>query len=242
MRSRAATATISAAVVLLVGVIAWWTPWLTRDRQFAASVPQPPPLFAITLIPLGRHDRACFSDAVMDARSETARFQVDTRGGPAQPLTLSLTGSRYRVVRHIPPDYANDQLIVVPLSPPQQDLAVTACLINEGRRNIELFGSSDRTKAPYTTRVNGRPVSANPEFAFYERRPTSIVDRLSTIMDRARAFRPGFVGPWLLWPLAIAFAIGVPALVLWALHAGWAAESAGEDEFPRDARTRSSLN
>jgi hypothetical protein len=32
------------------------------------------------------------------------------------------------------------------------------------------------------------------------------------------AFRPGVVGPWLLWPLLVLTVLGVPAGVAWALR------------------------
>jgi hypothetical protein len=221
MRSRAALALLAGLVVLGAGAAHWWVPWLTRDRDFAASVPQPPPLFNLPFIGLDARERACFPDAVMDSHSETARFRVHLGRRPAQPLTLTLGGPGYRTVRRIPATYANDATIGVPVRPPARDVAVRVCLSNDGRRRIALFGSDDQTKAPYSTRVGGRLVKANPQFAFYERRRVSIADRTGVVMARVRIFRPSIVGPWLVWPLVMLVAIGAPAGVLWALYAGW---------------------
>jgi hypothetical protein len=221
MRSRATLALLAGLVVLAAGAVHWWVPWLTRDRDFSASVPQPPPLFNLPYIGLDARERACFPDAVMDTHSETARFRVHLGRRPAQPLTLTLGGPGYRLVRRIPATYTDDATIRVPVRAPARDVAVRVCLSNDGRRRIALFGSDDQTKAPYSTHVGGRPVKANPQFAFYERRPVAIADRTGVVMARVRTFRPGIVGPGLVWPLVALVVIGVPAGVLFALYAGW---------------------
>jgi hypothetical protein len=63
------------------------------------------------------------------------------------------------------------------------------------------------------------PIGTHPRLAFYEVGPTSIGHRFPTIFDRVALFRPPFIGAWLLWRLALLFAIGVPVAV--AVSYGW---------------------
>src|SRR3954463_9838412 len=105
MRSPRLISVGCAGLVLTFAVIHWWGPWLTREHDYATSIPQPPPLFTLSLIRLGPDQRACFPDAVMDHRSEVARFRVRTLRHPAQPLSLTLTAPGYRVERAVPPEY-----------------------------------------------------------------------------------------------------------------------------------------
>jgi hypothetical protein len=63
----------------------------------------------------------------------------------------------------------------------------------------------------------GEVLGTAVQFWFYEPRPVSIAARLPLSLDRMQVFRPGFLGPWLFWPLALAFVVGVPAGAFWAL-------------------------
>lgn len=220
MPSARVTILLAGLAVLVVATVVRWEPFLSRPRDYPASIPQPSPLFSVALVDLRGGQEACFPDAVMDPRSEQARFRIGTLGRPGVPLRLSITAPGYRVARAIPGTYADNELLRVAVRPPARATAVEVCLANAGRRRVSVYASNDRTEAPYETLVDGRPAPADPQWAFFERRPVSIADRLPVVADRLGAFRPWWVAPWLLWPLGVLVVVGVPLAALVAVARG----------------------
>lgn len=216
MRNGARLAGGTGALVLLLGLVLVGVPFMTRARDAPESVPQPPPLLRVATVTVPAGSRACWGPVVVDRRSERALLRVSTAGGPGPPLVMTLRGAGYRARRALAGGYADNSTLSVAVAPPRREVATIACVRNAGRRAILLFAADDRTKAPYPTHVAGRTVRAVPQLAFYERTPHSIAARLASTFHHMGAFRPGVVGPWLLWPLAFLLVIGVPAGVLWA--------------------------
>ena len=210
MRRSALLAVLAGAAVVLVGVLVWWWPFLTGERTFVASIPQPAPLFSRPLIPLEAGAAVCFDPAIIDTRSERAAFVVNSGARPGEPLRLTMTGPSYRFAAAVPGGYATDSAIVVPVTRPSRDVALRVCIENAGRHSVSLWGVDDRTRTPMTVTAGGRKVAANVQFAFYEARPSSIASHLSVAFRRMATFRPGFLGPWLFWPLALICFVGHP--------------------------------
>jgi hypothetical protein len=209
-------ATVLGFALLVAAAVVWGAPYLTRDRDYVATTPQPSPLFAVATIPLPAGQRACMDHAVVDHYSEQARLLVGTYKRPAVPLELSLTGAGYRAGARIPPTYADSRPFEVAVRPPARPVEVTICVRNAGARRIALYASADRTRSRSQVRVNGHPVSPDFDIVFTERRPVSILHRLPVSLQRASAFRFFGVSPATLWPLLILFAVGVPLAVLLA--------------------------
>ena len=209
---RAATAL--GLVLLLAAAAVWGLPYLTRDRDYFATTPQPDPLFTVATIPLRPGQRACMDRAVVDRYSERAHLQVGTYRGPAQPLELSLNGAGYHAAARVPATYADSRPFAVTVRPPAAPVEVTICLRNAGARRIALYASDDRTNSRSEVRVDGRKVAPDFDIYFTERRPVSILQRLPVGLQRASAFRFFGVSPVTLWPLLILFVLGVPLAVL----------------------------
>jgi hypothetical protein len=204
-------------VVLFVAAgFAWGVPYLTEEREYVAVTPQPDPLFDVALLPLRGGQVACMDDAVLDTRSEQARFKVGTFFRPAVPLELTIAGGAYTEHVTVPADYRDSQVIKVPIRPPARETAVSICIRNHGERRIALYASADRTNSRSQVLVDGRPVGADFGIVFYEREPASILDRLPTSVERATAFR-GPLTTDLLWVLLAMFVVGTPLGVLVAL-------------------------
>jgi hypothetical protein len=201
-------------VALLAAAAVWGLPYLTREREYFATTPQPNPLFTVGLIPLRPGQQACLDRAVVDEHSELAHLQVGTYRGPAQPLELSLRGARYRAASFVPASYGDSRPFAVAVRPPSGPLEVTICLRNAGARRVALYASDDRTNSRSQVRVDGRRVAPDFDVFFTERRPVSIAQRLPVGLRRASAFRFFGVSPATLWPLLILFAVGVPLAVL----------------------------
>ncbi|HEX6026018.1 MAG TPA: hypothetical protein VFZ00_28765 [Solirubrobacter sp.] len=204
---------IGAAVLVLAAVI-WGVAFLTQDRQYYATTPQPYPLFGVATIPLAPGQRACMDRAVVDQHSEQARLLVGTFGRPAVPLELSLSGAGYRATSRVPADYADSQPVFVAVQPPSGPLEVTICVRNAGEQRVALYASDDCTNSRSQVRVDGVEVRPDFDIVFTERQPVSILERLPVSLQRASAFRFFGVSPVTLWPLLILFVIGVPLAVL----------------------------
>jgi hypothetical protein len=209
---------IAGLVALLAGVVAWWIPYLTRDRDYAAAVVQASPIEAPAVVVVQATQRACFGPVSITTDSGQARFQVGTYFRPGPPIEMTITGPGYHVRRAVAAGYADNATMRLDVPAPARDLSVDVCIADRGPRRIALHASADRTKMPFVTRVAGRTQGANPAFAFYSAKPLTIVDGLPRIVERIGLFKPGVIGAWLLWPLLFATVLVVPLAALWALR------------------------
>jgi hypothetical protein len=234
MRRAASLAVLGGAVVLAVGALVYWWPFLTGERTFVASIPQPAPVFSRPEVPLRAGDQLCFSPAVMDTHSQRAAFVVDTGKATPQPVRLTINGLGYRFAARVIGGAPGGATVVVPVRAPNRDLAIRACIENAGRGTVLLWGADDRTRTPLTVTRAGQRIGPGVQFAFYESRPSSIARHLPIALQRMSTFRPGFLGPWLFWPLALICALGIPVGALWAL---WRAirDDAAEEEIAEAA-------
>jgi hypothetical protein len=213
MRSAAVGA--GAAVVVLgagIGLI----PSLVRDRDYPAEIPSPPALRETALVDVPAGKRACWRYAVAEHHAGMARFKVTTRGRRGSRLGLGLSGPGYRSRTVVPGGYGDNTELHVPIARPPRDVAVLTCVRNAGRRAISLYASRDRTRSRSLAFVERRPTGASVWFSLFEPAPASLLDRFGATMSRMSAFRAGIVGPWLMWPVALLFVLGVPVLALWA--------------------------
>lgn len=217
--------------LLVAAALIWAVPFLTEDREYPAVTPQPDPLFVQSSLALGGGEEACVREVVLDPHSEVAHVRASTPGPRPMPLELMLG---YGATARVAPQYADHELVAVPVRPPDEAVATTICVRNAGAARVELAASEDRTNARRPTTVAGAAVPQNFVLLFSEREPRSIGERLPVSLERASAFRP-IVSPWLLWPLLALFVIGVPLAVVTAYalsarangnDAGWGGEGA----------------
>jgi hypothetical protein len=208
--------TTVAAVALLAGLLNWALPWLVRERPMTAAVPSPRALFFVDRVPIGPGQTACSGNVAVDPHAEVASLRVLTLGHPAPALTLTLRGPGYSATAAIAGGYADDSDVSARVVPPTRATIVQACLHNDGRARAALAASSDRTRSRSITNVDGRSTGKSAWLSFAERRPHNMLARASATIAHMSVFRPGVVGPWLLWPLAGLFLLGIPAGALWA--------------------------
>jgi hypothetical protein len=215
MRSWPVLGALAGAIVLLIAAVAIGRPYLSKQRDYPASIPQPPSVVSVELVRMKPKAVACLHDAVMDTHSERALFQVETYGKPTVPLRLNLDGQSYHATVHVAPSaYKDEGIVNVPVPGPRRDVVVRSCLTNVGKRTVALFATTTAEPGPVTGSLDGKALPSNPWLAFYEAKRTSIAHRLPTIVSRMAIFRPPFIGGWLLWPLALLFVFGVAAAVL----------------------------
>ena len=221
-----------AAIGVMVVVLALFAagkvrPWLTAARDFPSSVPSPAAVTSASVVRVAPGKVICASSLAVESHSEQLRFKLDTGGRPGPALHVSLNGDRgYHARATVAAGYPDATLAQVPIpAPGPGSQLVQACIRNEGRRSVGLFASADRTQSRSVTTVDGAVKVGSVWMAFYERSPRSIASRASVIVHRMSVFRPGFVGPWLWWPLLALLVLGGPALLLAAV---WRA--LGDDE------------
>src|SRR4051812_38546076 len=205
------------AAVLVLGALVWVLPWFSRDRDIPAAVPAPRALTAIDTIALAPGQSACARGVAVDRRSGQARFTVATFGRPAgPPLTLAVAAGGYRAVARAPGGYTDNSEQSLAIAAPPRALLGRVCIRNDGDVRVGLAASSDRTRSRSVAVVAGRPTGKSFWLSFHERSPHTMLARFPETLRRMSTFRPGIVGPWMLWPLALLVVFGLPLGVLWA--------------------------
>jgi hypothetical protein len=208
-----------AFVVALIAVVAFEVvPWLGRERDFPAEIPNPPALQAISLDVVKGGQTICIKKIAAETHSREARFTVGTYKKPGPELELRVSAPGYRAVAHQPAGYADNSTLRLRIGPPPRAMLVTACIANRGTTKIALYAADDRARSRAAVDVDGKRVSATPALGFWEGREVSIGDRAGVTVERMATFR-GFLGhTWLLWTLLALFCVGTPValgLALW---------------------------
>jgi hypothetical protein len=194
---------------------ALFVPFLVKDRELVASTPSPRPLFSLAFVSLPRDGRLCASDVTIPHDARVLRVQARTFGRPGPALAVTVGAARARVAA----GYADGTTLAVPFHPPVVTRLGRVCLARAGSAPLAFAASAEaRTQSRPRWAVDGRPVNADAYLAFDTGRTGSAVAQTPAVLSRMRAFRPGVVGPWLLWPLLVLTVAGVPAGVFLALR------------------------
>lgn len=211
---RPSRASLVAGGLIVVGVLIWFVPYLTRARQGTVEVPTPSALFALTEFPVQPNQQACMGSVTIAPAGQVAEFELrpakaSPRGGP--PVELLVTAAGYRGVVHVPGGYPGGS-VTLPLSPaPTQNAIGTACFINHGTSTVLLDGTTEaRSVAHSATEINGKAIAGDIALSFLEARNRSLLDRLGEILGHASGLTDHLVPVWLLWILTVLVALGVP--------------------------------
>jgi len=207
------------AAILLVLAGARFAIYLTADRGLVASTPSPRPLFKVTQVPLASGQRLCLTDVTIPRDAQRLRVQASTFGRPGPALGIELRAGRYDQRLRVPAGYPDATVLDVPMRPPPAAALGEVCLRQDGATRIALVGTTEeRTLSRPVGKLDGRAIAPDTYLVFDEAGTASALSKTPAILARMSAFRPGIVGPWLLWPLLALVVIGVPAGVLWALR------------------------
>jgi hypothetical protein len=215
---RAAVVTYAVALLVFGGFA---IPFLTRDRDQPAAVPNPPPLKRVALDDVPPRAAICISDIAIEQRSEQARFQVGTFGRPGPPLDVVVTGAGYRAVGQARGGYADNAVQSVTIRPPSRDQLVRVCIRNRGSDKIALYAANDSARSRARVDVGGSPVRATPALAFYEASDRSIAERVPVTVERMSTFRGPLGHEWLIWLVFLAFVVLLPLGIGAALWRDW---------------------
>lgn len=207
---------LTAAVLCALAAIPFGR-FLLADRDLVAATPSPRAVFTVSFIDVRPGQDLCIDGVTIPTGARQIRFQVRTFERPGPPLLVALRAGTYSETTEVPAGYADGTTLAHPITPPATTAIGEVCVTNRGEDPIALVGTTEeRTESRPTGAVNGRPVDPDAYLAFYEDRSASALSQTAAIVDRMAAFRPGVIGPWLLWPTLVLVAVGVPAGVLWA--------------------------
>jgi hypothetical protein len=222
--SRPVLAILGAGLTLLVALLAWFVPYLNRERETVSAVPVPPPFFALEGVGLAPGREACISEVAFDTDGEVAELTAlaGKRSGP--PLELVARGEGYSARSTIEGGYDRPALLRTPLDPPTRSVLGTLCIRNRGVRPVGLLATSDaRTSVPRsTTQVDGESVALDVSVRLLAAENGSVLERAGEMLERVAAFKPGLLGtPLLLWLLFLLVAGGVAGGVLYAVSSSF---------------------
>jgi hypothetical protein len=206
------------AIALAAFVVFAALPFLTRTRDFPASITSPTPQDVVLLDDLPGGRRLCMTEIAIEPRSGVARFRAGTYMKPGPALTVAITGPSYRYTTRIAAGYPDNQPQQIAVPHPRAAQLVTVCIRNDGKRKIALYSAGGRTQSRSQVSIDGKSLDATPAFGFWEAKHQSIAARAAVTVERITAFR-GFLGhEWLVWTilvLALAALLAGPPLALW---------------------------
>ena len=218
LRSPRVLAGVGAGLGLLIACVAWFVPYLTRERHNLAGVPVPPPFIAQTPVKIGSGSEACLSDVAFDTDAEFVELTALSASRP--PLEVVARARGYRATGRVPRGDEAVPTMFARIDPPEQSVIGTLCIKNRGKRRIDLLGTADaRTGVGRpVTRVDGAEVAPDITVLLFAPDNGSVLERLGQLVDRAAAFKPGLFGlPVLLWIVLLLAAFGIPAAALYAM-------------------------
>jgi hypothetical protein len=237
LRSPRTWAAIGVGLGVLIALIAWFVPYLTRERQDVAGVPVPPPFLAQAPVEMRPGSEACMSDVAVGTDAELVELTTLKMPRQRPPMDVVVRAPGYRETAQLTGGSEPLTGLYARIDPPERSVIGTLCIRNRGDRRVELLGTTDArtgTGRPIT-RIEGEEV---PDISvrLLSVEPGSVLERLGELVDRAAAFKPGVFGlPLLLWLMLLLTAIGLPAAATYAIVTSFRAAGAGPDTRRRSS-------
>ena len=222
-------------LIVGLGALLLFRPFLTRDREVVVSTPGPVAIEPSHVdVPAG--SEVCLESVPLGPDSELAQLGVvdAPNGGPALELRAEAPGG-YRATARVPGGWKTGP-VVARLRPPARETIGTFCARNAGTEPTQLAARGlGRVTARPLVRLDGGEIPVDVVLSFVRSRQESLGGRLDEVFEHATALTP--LPAWLLWLLAALAAFGIPALALLALRAAGAAiavESAAGPAAPAE--------
>jgi hypothetical protein len=207
-------------VVFVLGALWSYVPHLTQKRTVVLSTPSLQGFTSSKEVLVRGGQQACISPVPLEPGLQKVRMILHARGATASPLELELKAGGYRGTGRFAGYQAGGNATVeAPVSPaPTGDVDGVLCLRNTGRRAVGLVGTDEPVSQSLpATQVDGHAVVPDPALTFIDGPPRSMISHFGTILGRAADFT-GVLPLWLLWPLVLAFVLGAPLALAWALY------------------------
>jgi hypothetical protein len=187
------------------------------SRAFAFTLGVPPGQVAAELRP---GQTACQAPILVSSEFSRLRFQVGTYGRRGEPLELvvrSFRSGRALGQGRLRGGYLDVSQPSVPVGRVAPDQPVEVCIRNGGERKVALYGGTTAAAPGTDARVEGAETGTDLTLVFERAEPRSMLATVPDVFRRASVFRPGWVGSWTFWALAVLLGAGVPALLALAL-------------------------
>jgi hypothetical protein len=205
---------------LVIACVAWFVPYLTRERVDVAGVPVPTPFVAQAPVEMDPGSEACLSDVAFDTDNELVEVTALSAPRPRSPMEIIARAPGYRETAAVPRDYEPVTPFYARIDSPERSVIGTLCIRNRGKRRVDLLGTTDaRTAVGRTvTRIDGAEVAPDITVRLLSADNGSVLERLGQLVDRAAAFKPGLFGaPVFVWMVVLLVAIGAPAAVVYSM-------------------------
>jgi hypothetical protein len=213
------------ALLMVVALVAWGIPWLTKSRTDTTSVPTPPPFGAVTPIALKGGSTVCEDKIAFATQTRAVTFLTSKFDGASPALRVVASYPGYEGTATIPGGYGGESSVRAELPAPPRNAIGTLCITNTGTRAIALTGTAEgRIQNRSVTSVDDEVIVPKLSLILTEEVNRSLADRPGEILNRIAAFKPWWIGSGSLTVLFILVAVGVPAGVLWAIWTGMAGE------------------
>ena len=211
----------AAGLLLAVVVLLGFLPWLLRERPAVSSTPIVRPPSVIAELQLRPDEAACVSDVLLGPDAEEVAVEVTrTPRAAGPPLEVTARAPGFRAEGRAPGGYNRRTAVEIPIAPARRPVrGGRVCVRNAGRADVWFLGTvEERALSTQRTTIDGRPARVQLALTLQERENRGLAARTGQLLDRAATFRPGYLGPAVLWVLLGAVALGVPAAALLALR------------------------
>lgn len=140
--------------------------------------------------------------------------------GPALTLRVSGHRSGQQLARGaVGGGYPDNRALRIPTGTVRAQGRIDVCVTNRGPGRVGIEGGEAESATGSRMYVDGWLNQASALALRFLGEPRSVASQLPVVFERAALFRPGWVGPWTFWALALLVGLGVPALLARALAA-----------------------
>jgi hypothetical protein len=213
----ARTAAIAAVVLFLIALPFSGVPFVFEKRQSIAASPSLSGFAANKNIRVRGGERACVSPVPFDRPTQVAQFLIaPQKRGRQSPLEVTASAPGYVSTASL--ERWTPGAVQFAIAAPRGYAEGQVCLLNRGRRTIELVGTDEpRSQTFAATRVDGKPQTADAALLLLPREQQSLADHFGSLLRRASALTGGLAPAWLLWPIALLAAVALPVGAVTAL-------------------------
>ncbi len=225
---------IVTALLVVVGMLIWFVPYLGQSRRPVSSTGASPPFYSITPVLLAPGSLACMTNVTIDTNAGLAQFVAIPGPQAAPPLRVSARGpdGYHSPAVRLPGGYRNPTPQIAAIRPPTHALIGQLCVRNVGRVAVSLTGTTEkRTSGREQTVIDGRAVKPDVSLQLLQNRTPTLLEQTPEALQHMATFKGPFVSTALLWLLLVLVVLGVPALVIVAV-----ASAVSTDQPARPAR------
>ncbi len=187
-----------------------------RDLAFTTGVP----ILGLAA-ELAPGQTACQRYVSVEEPFRAVRLVPHGIGGPTPALALALrepASGRSLAHAAVAAGYPDGAPLIVKVARVPAGGRIDVCVTDRGQSDLGLDGGKAESvpQSPLIV-AGGRSAQSALALDFLRGQPRSVLSQVPLILSRAALFRPGWVGTWTFWLLAVLVAVGVPAALAVAL-------------------------